>query len=97
MRQKGNQFSELIEIAKENSPQFWVSFHQLYPEVYEKMVNISPKIKVPELTFCAYLYLGFSTKDIAEYTCVTVRAVETRKSRLREKYSIPSGIDFITG
>ncbi|WP_131828798.1 hypothetical protein [Elizabethkingia occulta] len=94
LRQKGNQFSELIEIAKENSPQFWVSFHQLYPEVYEKMVNISPKIKVPELTFCAYLYLGFSTKDIAEYTCVTVRAVETRKSRLREKYSIPSGIDF---
>ncbi|OPC54715.1 hypothetical protein BAY06_13460 [Elizabethkingia anophelis] len=94
LQQEGNQFSELIEMAKENSPQFWFRFHELYPEMYGKMIKINPNIKVPELTFCAYLYLGFSTKDIAEYTFVTVRAVETRKSRLREKYSIPSGIDF---
>nr|WP_199161629.1 hypothetical protein [Elizabethkingia sp. ASV34] len=92
--EKDQSFSDVIQMAKDNSPQFWVSFHQLYPEVYDKMINVNPKIKVPELTFCAYLYLGFSTKDIAEYTYVTVRAVETRKSRLREKYNISSGTDF---
>jgi len=34
-------------------------------------------------------YLNFSTKDIAEYTFVTIRAVEKRKSRLRKNTISP--------
>lgn len=91
--QVNESFSELIQMAKENSPQFFARFQEVYPEVYEKMLKINPKVKVPELTFAAYLYLGFSTKQIATYTWVTIHAVEIRKTRFRKKYNIPSDID----
>ncbi|REC63425.1 hypothetical protein DRF65_04825 [Chryseobacterium pennae] len=91
--QVNESFSELIQMAKENSPQFFARFQEVYPEVYEKMLAMNPRIKVPELTFSAFLYLGFSTKQIATYTSVTVHAVEIRKTRFRKKYNIPSDID----
>lgn len=58
------------------------------------MLIANPKIRTSELTFCAYLYLGFTTKEIADYTFVTIRGVETRRNRLRKKYNIPSDMDF---
>ncbi|MNE39864.1 hypothetical protein D3C81_1268960 [compost metagenome] len=39
-------------------------------------------------------FLNFSTKNIAQYTFVTVRAVQVRKNRLRKKLNIASDIDF---
>ncbi|WP_313153544.1 hypothetical protein [Sphingobacterium multivorum] len=39
-------------------------------------------------------FLNFSTKNIAEYTFVTIRAVQIRKNRLRKKFDIPSDADF---
>lgn len=57
------------------------------------MLEINPKIKVRKLTFSAYLYLGFSTKQIVTYTSVKVHAVEIRKTRFRQKYAILSDID----
>jgi hypothetical protein len=35
-----------------------------------------------------------STKNIAEYTFVTIRAVQIRKNRLCKKFEIPSDADF---
>ena len=32
--------------------------------------------------------LNFSTKEIADYTFVTVRSVQTRKSRMRKRLNI---------
>ncbi|MGV0928501.1 helix-turn-helix transcriptional regulator [Empedobacter sp. ULE_I145] len=55
---------------------------------------MNPSIKSSELSFCAMLYLNYSTKDIAEITFVTVRAVQIRKNRLRKKYNIDSDIDI---
>lgn len=87
-------FTEVVEMAKKNSPLFWPRFREVYPEFYEKMLVANPKIRTSELTFCAYLYLGFTTKEIADYTFVTIRGVETRRNRLRKKYKIPSDMDF---
>ncbi|HAT3994126.1 TPA: tetratricopeptide repeat protein [Elizabethkingia anophelis] len=93
-KQMNESFAEVIQLGKDNSQQFWPRFREVYPELYEKMLIINPKIKTTELTFCAYLYLGFTTKEIADYTFVTIRGVETRKNRLRKKYNIPSDMDF---
>jgi len=92
--QRNESFAEVINLAKENSPEFISRFKEVYPIVYEKILKINPKIKTSELTFFAYLYFGFSTKDIATYISVTVHAVEVRKNRFRKKYSIPSDIDL---
>jgi len=89
-----NKFGNLIVLAKNNSPEFLTLFCELYPEFIESLRIIDPKIRSSELEFCAMAYLNFSAKNIAEYTFVTIRAVQIRKNRLRKKFEIPSDTDF---
>ncbi|MDV4102690.1 hypothetical protein CMT19_16750 [Elizabethkingia anophelis] len=92
--QMNESFNEVINLAKENSPEFIARFKEIYPHIHNNILSINPEIRMSELTFLAYLYFGFSTKEIAKYTDVTVHAVEVRKYRLRKKYEIPSNIEF---
>lgn len=55
---------------------------------------MGPNLRSTELEFCAMAFLNFSTKNIAEYTYVTIRAVQVRKNRLRKKFDIPSDAGF---
>lgn len=89
-----NKFNELIESGRRNDPQFIVLFEELYPEIVAKLKKNDEGIKTSELTFCAMIYLNFSTKEIAEYTFVTVRAVQIRKNRFRKKHQIDSSVDL---
>lgn len=95
LQQKVNEsFEEIVQLAKTNSSEFLTRFQEVYPEFIEKLKEIYPEISSEDLRFCALLKLNFSTKDIAEYTFVTVRTVQTRKSRLRKKFNIPSEQDI---
>lgn len=89
-----NKFNNLLALAKSNNPEFLILFSELYPEFIEALKDMDPKIRSTELEFCAMAYLNFSTKNIAEYTFVTIRAVQVRKNRLRKKFNIPSDEDF---
>ncbi len=87
-------FHDIIELAKSNSPEFLPLFGKGYPDFITAMKKLDPNIRSIELYFCALAYLNFSTKDIANYTFVTNRAVQVRKNRMRKKYNIPSEVDF---
>lgn len=87
-------FSEVVQLAKENNPEFLTRFREVYPDIVPALVKINPKLQISEISFCAYLYLSFSSKDIAEYTFVTPRAVQLRKNRLRKKLQISSEEDI---
>lgn len=89
-----NKFNDLILLGKRNDPQFIIVFKELYPDFISKLKAIDPTIKTSELTFCAMIYLNFCTKDISEYSYVTIRAVQIRKNRLRKKYKIDSDVDL---
>lgn len=89
-----NTFNELIRMAKKNNPEFLILFKERYPTFVANLKALDPKVRSSELAFCAMAYLNFSTKDIAEYTFVTIRAVQIRKNRMRKKYSINSKEDF---
>ncbi len=47
-----------------------------------------PSLTPVDLRFCALLRLNLSTKDIAKFTSLTVRGVETARYRLRKKLDI---------
>lgn len=85
---------DIICLAKSNSPEFLFRFQQFYPEFSKEIKKRYEDINVDDLRFSAYLKLNFSTKQIAEYTFVTIRSVQTRKSRLRKKLNIPSDEDI---
>lgn len=89
-----NKFNNLIELAKSNNPEFLTLFKELYPEFIQALKTLDPNLRSTELEFCAMAFLNFSTKNIAEYTFVTIRAVQVRKNRLRKKFEIPSDADF---
>lgn len=91
-----NKFNNLIDLAKSNNPEFLTLFAELYPEFIQSLKTLDPNIRTTELEFCAMAFLNFSTKNIAEYTFVTIRAVQVRKNRLRKKFEIPSDADFNT-
>lgn len=89
-----NKFNNLIELAKSNNPEFLILFTELYPEFIQALKTLDPNLRSTELEFCAMAFLNFSTKNISEYTFVTIRAVQVRKNRLRKKFDIPSDADF---
>ncbi|MCS4226521.1 tetratricopeptide repeat protein [Sphingobacterium sp. BIGb0165] len=89
-----NKFTNLIELAKSNNPEFLTLFTELYPQFIQALKTFDPKMRSTELEFCAMAFLNFSTKNISEYTYVTIRAVQVRKNRLRKKLEIPSEADF---
>ena len=91
---ESNIFQDIIELAKSNSPEFLPLFGEGYPEFIEAMKQLDPNIRSSELYFCALAYLNFSTKDIANFTFVTTRAVQIRRNRMRKKYDISSDVDF---
>jgi len=87
-------FEEVIQLAKNNDPEFLTRFQEVYPEFIPKLLEIEPQLLNTELKFCALLFLNFSTKDIAAYTFVQPQSIQTRKNRLRKKLGIPSNVDI---
>ncbi len=76
---------EVIELAKNNDEQFLVAFRKSHSDFYERFTERFPDLNEGELKVCAFLKLGFYVKDIAIYTDVTVRSVESRIYRIRKK------------
>lgn len=83
-------FEEVVQLARKNDPSFLARFKQVYPEFCENLLAKYPDLLNSELTFCAYLKLNLTSKEIANYTFVTHKAIELRKNRFRKKMHIPS-------
>lgn len=87
-------FEEVIQLAKKNDPAFLIRFQEVYPNFIKNIKSINPKVSNSELHFYGLAFLNFSTKEIADFTFVTIAAVQLRKHRIRKKYNIPSDKDF---
>ncbi len=87
-------FPEIVTLAKEKNPEFLTRFQEVYPEFINKLLSINPNLRSSELTFCAYLFLNFSSKDIAEYTFTSTRTVQNRKNSIRKRLGISSKEDI---
>lgn len=87
-------YNEVIALAKANDPSFYFRFQEVYPEFQKILLNNHPGLRNTELTLCAYTFLGFTIKDIAEYTYKSVNTIRNRKQNLRRKFSIPTEKDM---
>lgn len=88
-------FSELIVLAKKNSPTFWARFQEVHPKFLKRMLCIDTNFKSTELILCAYIYLGFSTKEIADYTYKATKTIENNRYNLRKKLGLTPEEDLI--
>ena len=87
-------YNDLIELAKKNDPLFTSFFIELYPDFYKKLKRIQPDLTLVEKKVCFYIKLKFTTKEIAEYTFVSIKAIQNRKNRLRKRLSITNEVDI---
>ncbi|SDF30003.1 Tetratricopeptide repeat-containing protein [Epilithonimonas hungarica] len=95
LEQKINQsFDDIFALAKSNNPEFFTRFQEVYPEVISAILSIDSKLRISELTLCAYFFLGFTTKEIALYTFKSINTVRNRRQNLRNKLQIPADEDL---
>lgn len=87
-------YDELIEMAKKDNPLFVNFFRELYPVFYQKLKDVQPNLTILEQKICFYLKLKFTTTEIADYTFVSVKAIQNRKNRLRKRLFIEDGKDI---
>ncbi len=86
--------NDLIKLAQENNTLFISKFKEVHPELVKKIRLLNPNISKSELSLCAMIWLGLSSKEIACNTFMQHRSVQTKKNRLRKKLNIPSNIDL---
>lgn len=95
LKQKLNvAFDDVILLAKNNDSSFLIRFQEVYPNVCKKLLETNPKLVNTELSLCAMIWLNFSSKDIAQYTHVQPKTVQTKKYRLRKKLDLPEGTNL---
>ncbi|SIO17844.1 hypothetical protein SAMN05421769_2422 [Chryseobacterium scophthalmum] len=86
LKQQVNEaFDEIIQLAKENNPSFYTRFQEVYPKFQSKMLQLNESLKPSELTFAAYIYLGFTTKEIADCTFKAIKTIENNRYNFRKK------------
>ncbi|MGG1923624.1 hypothetical protein AB1278_17545 [Chryseobacterium sp. NRRL B-14798] len=82
-------FEELLRLAKTNNSEFLARFQDVYPAFTERLLKINPNLATSELRFCALLTFNFTAKEIAQFTYITHRTVENKKTRIRKRLHIP--------
>lgn len=88
--------NDLSKMATSNNPFFISKFKEVYPEFYEKLTSQYPELTNHDIKFIAYLRLNLTNKEIGQCGNVTVRAVETKKYRLKKKLELPAYMDLGT-
>ena len=67
---------------------FEIRFLNVYPDFYNKLEAINPKLTRNERRLAALLKMGFSTKEISVMTGQTEQTVVKSRHRLRKKFCI---------
>lgn len=82
--------NQVMTLAINNDNAFYIKFLELFPDFNQKLLHINPELIISDLEYCALLRLNFSNKQIAQFKRISVRAVESKKYRLRKKLNIDS-------
>lgn len=68
--------------------EFELRFQQIHSDFYKKLKSKFPDLSPNEKKLCAFLKLNMTTKEIASVTSMSIKSIETARSRLRKKLKI---------
>ena len=70
----------------------WVKFQKhlfsIHPDFITTLNTEYPNLSTGEIKLCCYLKMNQTTKDIAQWTGLSIRAVENKRYRLRKKLAL---------
>ena len=90
-----HRLSETISKLLDQSTQWKFIETHLSPEeagFSKKLLTTYPKLTRTELKICQFLKLGWSTKAISNFLCISPLTVDKHRTSIRTKLCIPSGI-----
>jgi len=93
-RQIYNSFDQITELAKSSDPFFLIKFKEVYPEFFENLLKHNNRLTDNDIKFCAYIKLNLSNKEVATFTKLTFRSVETTKYRLKKKLGLSADLNL---
>lgn len=85
---------DIIEEAKKGDSAFLNKFQAAYPEFTRRLSHKHPNLTHSEQLLCAMLFLNFNSKQIANYSFIEHRSVQTKRNRLRKKLKLSSSQDL---
>lgn len=88
--------NEALDLINTDQTAFLTQFKHRHKVLYYKIMSQSPKPSRPEVNLLAMIWVGLSSKEIANCTFVQHKTIQTKKYRLRKKLSLPKGTDFQT-
>ncbi len=70
----------------------WEKFQKhlfsIHPDFIRMLNTVYPNLSTGDIKLCCYLKMNQTTKDIARWTSLSVRAVENKRYRLRKKLAL---------
>ncbi|AWW29714.1 hypothetical protein DN752_06010 [Echinicola strongylocentroti] len=85
---------DLKALIEKGDLYFLSEFNEIYPNFITMIKNTSSKLNAMDIKFCVLLRMGFCTKEIARITKSTIRAVQSRKYRIRRRLNVPNEEDL---
>jgi len=89
----------LEEITREASrdplSEFELTFQQLHPSFFEKLLTLSPSLTKTEMHICAMVRLNLSSKDIARLMNLSITTVETTRHHIRKKLEMENADSLV--
>ena len=86
--------SSLDSFIKKDDNTFEIQMDELHQEFYQRLKDSFPGLSVNDLRLCAYLKLGFNSKEIAEFMNIQPSSVYISRSRLRKKLGLDTDDDL---
>ncbi|BFN38207.1 helix-turn-helix transcriptional regulator [Fidelibacter multiformis] len=72
-------------VNNDSWPDFFERFNSRHEDFIRHLSKSFPNLKTAEFRVCCFLRAGYTTRQIAEISGRTLRAVETTRYRLRKK------------
>lgn len=67
---------------------FEIYFDQAHQNFFKRLKNDYPKLTPSDLRFCAYLRINLSSKEIAPMLNISLRGIEVKRYRLRQRLGL---------
>lgn len=89
LKTRSNEIQKIIDShLSADDHTFEIQMDQLHQEFFEKLRNDFPELTSYDLRLCAYLKLGFNSKEIANMLNIMPSSVYISRSRLRKKLDL---------
>lgn len=78
----------ISEVSHEVWDDFKIHFEEIHPKFYGHLLEKFPNLSSNDLKLCAFIKLGFSTKEIANIYHKNIRTIESSRLKLRKIFDL---------